>query len=78
LEIFWGFKASLVRLPNQAESSKQTGCHFSGLLQIGMGYALGIIFAVNVCAGTSGGHFNPSVTITLVFFKGFPKAKALR
>jgi len=43
-----------------------------------MGYALGIIFAVNVCAGTSGGHFNPSVTITLVFFKGFPKAKALR
>lgn len=43
-----------------------------------MAYCLGIIFAITVCAGTSGGHFNPCVTITLCIFKGFPKAKAVR
>lgn len=49
-----------------------------GILQIGFAYAMGIVFAVAVCGGTSGGHFNPCVTITLCVFKGFPKAKALR
>lgn len=51
---------------------------FSSLFQIGVGYALGIIFAIGLFAGTSGGHFNPAVTITMVIFKGFPKAKAVR
>ncbi|PPQ95243.1 hypothetical protein CVT26_014934 [Gymnopilus dilepis] len=51
---------------------------FSSILQIGLAYAMGIVFAVSVCAGTSGGHFNPCVTMTLVIFKGFPKLKALR
>jgi len=43
-----------------------------------LAYAFGIVFAVTVCAGTSGGHFNPCVTMTLCVFKGFPKAKAVR
>ncbi|KAF4613507.1 hypothetical protein D9613_007568 [Agrocybe pediades] len=51
---------------------------FSSILQIGLSYAFGIVFAVAVCAGTSGGHFNPCVTMTMVVFKGFPKAKAAR
>jgi glycerol uptake facilitator-like aquaporin len=51
---------------------------FSSLLQIGLAYACGIIFAITVCAGTSGGHFNPCVTLTFCVFKGFPKAKAAR
>ncbi|KDR76192.1 hypothetical protein GALMADRAFT_247439 [Galerina marginata CBS 339.88] len=55
---------------------KQEG--FSSILQIGLAYAFGIVFAVSVCAGTSGGHFNPCVTLTLALFKGFPKAKAVR
>jgi glycerol uptake facilitator-like aquaporin len=51
---------------------------FSSLFQIGIGYAFGILFALSVCAGTSGGHFNPCVTIAMCVFKGFPKAKAVR
>jgi len=51
---------------------------FSSILQIGLAYAFGIIFAVTVCGGTSGGHFNPCLTMTLCVFKGFPKAKAAR
>lgn len=60
-----------------SRKSEKKGFTSLGLFQIGIGYALGIIFAINVCAGTSGGHFSPAVTITLVLFKGFPKAKAV-
>jgi len=48
------------------------------LLQIGFGYAFGVLLAIVICSGTSGGHFNPCVTISLVVFKGFPPIKALR
>jgi len=47
-------------------------------LQVGFGYAFGILFAITICSGTSGGHFNPCVSIAFVFFKGFPPLKALR
>jgi hypothetical protein len=47
-------------------------------LQIGFGYAFGILLAITICAGTSGGHFNPCVTISLVVFRGFPPLKAVR
>ncbi|KAF9468094.1 putative aquaporin 2 [Collybia nuda] len=50
----------------------------SSVLQVGFGYAFGILFALGVCAGTSGGHFNPCVTIAFILFKGFPKWKAVR
>ena len=48
------------------------------VFQIGFAYACGIIFALTVCASTSGGHFNPCITISMVVFKGFPRLKALR
>ncbi|KAL0058915.1 hypothetical protein AAF712_014379 [Marasmius tenuissimus] len=48
------------------------------VLQIGLAYACGIIFAIVICAGTSGGHFNPCITITFMTFKGFPPLKGLR
>jgi len=48
------------------------------LLQIGFGYAFGILLAITVCSGTSGGHFNPCVTISFIVFKGFPPLKGLR
>lgn len=48
------------------------------LLQIGFGFAIGITLAIILCAPTSGGHFNPGLTITLVILKKFPKRKAVR
>ncbi|KAF9449542.1 aquaporin-like protein, partial [Macrolepiota fuliginosa MF-IS2] len=56
--------------------SKEQG--LSSLFQIGSAYALGILFALGIAAGTSGGHFNPAVTIAFVLFRGFPVRKALR
>ncbi|KAG6908333.1 hypothetical protein DXG01_005244 [Tephrocybe rancida] len=47
-------------------------------MQIGFGYMGGILLALGVCSGTSGGHFNPCVSIAFVVFKGFPPLKALR
>ncbi|KAF9048738.1 aquaporin-like protein [Panaeolus papilionaceus] len=55
---------------------KQPG--LSNILQIGLAYAFGILFAISICASTSGGHFNPCVTTALVIFKGFPPLKAIR
>ncbi|KAF9255009.1 aquaporin-like protein [Marasmius fiardii PR-910] len=50
----------------------------SSILQIGVAYACGIILAITICAGTSGGHINPCVTISFMIFKGFPPLKGLR
>ncbi|THH00138.1 hypothetical protein EW026_g2337 [Hermanssonia centrifuga] len=54
------------------------GQSLSSLLQIGFAYALGIVFALVICSPTSGGHFNPAVTITFVLLRKFPPLKALR
>ncbi|THH27705.1 hypothetical protein EUX98_g6482 [Antrodiella citrinella] len=50
----------------------------SSIFQIGLAYAMGIVLAIVLCAGTSGGHFNPAVTIAFVITKKFPPLKALR
>jgi len=55
---------------------KQPG--LSSILQIGFGYACGILFALAVCFSTSGGHLSPAVTICFCIFRGFPKLKAVR
>jgi glycerol uptake facilitator-like aquaporin len=52
--------------------------YHAALLQVGFGYAFGILLAIGICSGTSGGHFSPCVTVVLVLFRGFPKLKALR
>ncbi|KZO92023.1 aquaporin-like protein [Calocera viscosa TUFC12733] len=46
------------------------------VLQIGLAYAVGIMLALTIAAPTSGGHFNPCVTIAYVIFKKFPVRKA--
>ncbi|KAJ6491911.1 putative aquaporin 2 [Mycena sanguinolenta] len=51
---------------------------FSSLLQIGFGYAAGIMLAISICSATSGGHFNPCITIVQMLFKGFPPLKGAR
>ncbi|KAF8209568.1 aquaporin-like protein [Mycena galopus ATCC 62051] len=56
--------------------AKEVG--FSSLLQIGFGYAAGIMLAITICSATSGGHFNPCITIVQMLFKGFPPLKGLR
>jgi len=47
----------------------------SSLFQIGFAYAMGILMAISICGPTSGGHFNPCVTIAFAVFKGFPLRK---
>ncbi|KAJ7204180.1 putative aquaporin 2 [Mycena pura] len=48
------------------------------VLQIGLAYAFGILFALGLCGATSGGHFNPAITITNMLFHGFPPLKGAR
>ncbi|KAJ7106541.1 aquaporin-like protein [Mycena epipterygia] len=50
----------------------------SSILQIGLAYGCGILFAIAVCSATSGGHFNPAITVTHLIFNRFPPLKALR
>ncbi|KAJ7862863.1 aquaporin-like protein [Mycena leptocephala] len=50
----------------------------SSVLQIGLSYACGILLAITVCSATSGGHFNPAITITQLIFHRFPPLKGLR
>jgi len=53
----------------------QTQPAFGSLFQIGWAYALGIAFAIITCGPTSGGHFNPAVTICFATWQGFPWKK---
>ena len=49
---------------------------FSSIFQIGWAFALGIMFAIITCAPTSGGHFNPAITLCFCIWQGFPVKKA--
>ncbi|WKY09718.1 hypothetical protein Q1695_002237 [Nippostrongylus brasiliensis] len=40
--------------------------------QINFGWGLGVGFCVYICAKTSGGHYNPAVTMTMVTFGKLP------
>ncbi|KAJ7622149.1 aquaporin-like protein [Roridomyces roridus] len=50
----------------------------SSILQIGLAYACGILLALSVASATSGGHFNPAITVTQLVFHRFPPLKGLR
>ncbi|KAF1978937.1 aquaporin-like protein [Bimuria novae-zelandiae CBS 107.79] len=52
-----------------------TESQFGSLFMIGWAFALGIAFAIITCAPTSGGHFNPAITICFAFWQGFPWKK---
>jgi glycerol uptake facilitator-like aquaporin len=45
------------------------------LFTTGLGYGIGVVLALSVCASTSGGHFSPAMTIVAMLFKGFPVKK---
>lgn len=48
---------------------------YGSLFQIGWAYAIGIAFAIITCAATSGGHFNPAITLCFAIWQGFPWKK---
>ncbi|KAF2801911.1 aquaporin-like protein [Mytilinidion resinicola] len=48
---------------------------FGSLFQIGWAYAIGIAFAIITCGPTSGGHFNPAITLCFAYWQGFPWKK---
>lgn len=56
----------------------EEGMGIGSLLGVGFGYGMGIILALCIFSATSGGHFNPCVTISFCVFRGFPWAKAPR
>ncbi|KAJ7654288.1 putative aquaporin 2 [Mycena rosella] len=56
--------------------TKQVGV--SSVLQIGFAYACGILLAISICSATSGGHFNPCITIVHMLFKGMSPLKGAR
>ncbi|KAN0119601.1 aquaporin-like protein [Hyaloscypha variabilis] len=51
---------------------------FGSLFQIGWAYAIGIAFAIIICGPTSGGHFNPAITLCFAVWQGFPWSKVPR
>ena len=48
---------------------------FGSIFQVGWAFAIGIAFAIITCASTSGGHFNPAITICFAIWQGFPWRK---
>lgn len=48
---------------------------FGSILTIGFAYCFGIALAIITCAATSGGHFNPAVTVSFAVWRGFPWRK---
>jgi len=49
--------------------------NFGSLLNVAFGFAFGIAMALIVAAGTSGGHFNPAMTLVFATYQGFPWRK---
>ena len=43
---------------------------FGSIFQIGWAFAIGIAFAIITCAPTSGGHFNPAITVCFAIWQG--------
>ncbi|ORY84473.1 aquaporin-like protein [Protomyces lactucae-debilis] len=64
---------------NAAESAAAPPAAVLGsLLNVAVAFGFGIAFAIITSASTSGGHFNPAITVAFVLFQGFPIKKAMR
>lgn len=78
-----GHGSVLLRLPGIASITAFTingdsplgTAAFGSIFQIGWAFAIGIAFAIITCAPTSGGHFNPAVTVCFAVWQGFPWKK---
>ncbi|KAK4991900.1 hypothetical protein LTR66_002122 [Elasticomyces elasticus] len=67
--VFPGIAATATFILNKADPA------FGSLLQVGFAFAIGIAFAIITCAPTSGGHFNPAITVCFAVWQGFPWKK---
>ncbi|KAI0058176.1 aquaporin-like protein [Artomyces pyxidatus] len=52
--------------------------NIGSLYTIGLAYGIGVVLALVVAGGTSGGHFHPAITVYAVLFRGMPAAKGAR
>ena len=57
--------ASVAAFITNGASKEPPVTAFSSFFQIGLAFALGIMFAIVIAGPTSGGHFNPAVTVAL-------------
>jgi len=48
---------------------------YGSILTIGLAYGFGIVLAIICCSSTSGGHFNPAITLCFAVWQGFPWRK---
>ncbi|RMZ92444.1 hypothetical protein DV736_g318, partial [Chaetothyriales sp. CBS 134916] len=63
-------------LATTSEAGKEVGVPvFGSIFSIGWAFAIGITFAIILCAPVSGGHFNPAITICFAIWQGFPWKK---
>lgn len=79
--VYPGIAATASTFLNQIQVTQASGAPttpnpaFGSIFQIGWAFALGIAFAIITCAPTSGGHFNPAITICFATWQGFPWRK---
>jgi glycerol uptake facilitator protein len=64
---------AVVGLPGSDRQSVAFGA--ANWLIIAWGWGLGVVFGVYVCAGISGGHINPAVTLAFALRRKFPWRK---
>lgn len=75
-QVFPGISAiATFTLAGAAPPTNANIAAYGSLLQVGFAFALGIAFAIITCGPTSGGHFNPAVTLCLAYWQGFPWRK---
>ncbi|KAF7185800.1 Aquaporin-10 [Pseudocercospora fuligena] len=67
--VFPGIAAVASMILNKANPA------YGSFFEVGWAFALGIAFAIITCAPTSGGHFNPAITICFAIWQGFPWKK---
>ncbi|KAL8399788.1 hypothetical protein RB594_000267 [Gaeumannomyces avenae] len=70
--------ASIASFTIHHSLDKDSASAFGSIFQIGWGMGMGVSFAVITCAPTSGGHFNPAITLCLALWQGFPWRKVPR
>lgn len=70
--VFPGIAATAAFLLNDDGGTQAV---FGSLFTVGWAFGIGIAFAIITCAPTSGGHFNPAVTICFAVWQGFPWRK---
>ncbi|KAH8847152.1 hypothetical protein MCOR27_006221 [Pyricularia oryzae] len=70
--------ASIATFTLHHATDKNSVAGFGSIFQVGWGMGMGVALAIITCAPTSGGHFNPAITICLAIWQHFPWRKVPR